>query len=40
MDSEGARLGKKLFASKRLRQWKDEGRPAPFVLSQLLDYVK
>ncbi len=32
----GAQLGQQLFASRQLRQWKDEGQEAAFVFEQLL----
>jgi tRNA(adenine34) deaminase len=39
MDTDGAKLGRRLFASRQLRQWKDERRQVPFVFERLIQDV-
>ena len=40
MVTTGAQLGQMLFATKQLRQWKDEGKAASFVLDQLAENIR
>jgi tRNA(adenine34) deaminase len=40
MVTDGAQLGRTLFASERLHKWKDEGRTAAFVLDKLVKYIQ
>jgi tRNA(adenine34) deaminase len=39
LETDGAQLGQRLFVSKQLRQWKDEGKSASFVLDRLAQYI-
>ena len=40
MVNTGAQLGQMLFETKLLRQWKDEGKTASFVLDQLAENIR